>query len=302
MRTRDDESPGESDRKEWLIAWALALALHVVAVLILAMFVKLTPARSDMPEPVDLVMLTDDPRNFTEQPADRAGEAPEHPDALSNVTTQAKDLDPGGDATLPRMLGPSDVPQVNLNPKASPPIPTTTPPTPRETDPGMQSAPQPSSGAALPTPPGVAGNSDIPQPGMDNPDGNAGLSGDVSLSTTDWDYSPWLQYFGRELMRRWIAPPAYYLGLLKDGGWAQIEMEITPAGKVLRCDLVGQQGHPSLILAAQSAVRSMNPVEPLPKDFPEPTLTLRIRMIYPKYSDLRRSEQPESGRRPGRTR
>jgi hypothetical protein len=62
---------------------------------------------------------------------------------------------------------------------------------------------------------------------------------------------------------------------------------------MLRVDLRNQLGHPSLILAAQSAVRSMNPVEPLPGDFPEPTLILHITMVYPKYS----SPEP----RPSRT-
>ena len=46
--------------------------------------------------------------------------------------------------------------------------------------------------------------------------------------------------------------------------------------------LLDQQGHPSLIRAAESALRSMAPIEPLPTDFPEPTLILRIRMIYPR--------------------
>lgn len=299
MDTRDDEPSRKSDRREWFIALALALALHAVVILVLGLVTLPGQSRSDMPEPVEVV-LTDDPRFFTEQPPDRADQEPEDPQLLSNVASRARDLAPGGDATLPQMLGPSDAPTVKLDPSRSQ-SPSTTPPAPQANQPGMEPAPQPSSGSAVPTPPGAAGNSDMSQPGMDNPDGNAGLTGDISLSTTDWDYSPWLQRFGREVMRRWMAPPAYYLGLLKDGGWAQIEMEITPAGKVLRVDLVGQQGHPSLILAAQSALRSMNPVEPLPKDFPEPTLILRIRMIYPKYEDLRRG-RTEPGSRPTRLR
>jgi outer membrane biosynthesis protein TonB len=149
-------------------------------------------------------------------------------------------------------------------------------------------SPRPPSDAAPPGPPGSTGNSDIRQPEMSNPDGSAGLTGDVSLSTTDWVYAPWLQRFGRELMRRWIAPPAYNMGLLKDGGFAVINVEITRSGKVLRVDLLEKQGHPSLILAAHGAVRSMAPVEPLPADFPDQTLILRIRMVYPKSTAPRR--------------
>jgi hypothetical protein len=118
---------------------------------------------------------------------------------------------------------------------------------------------------------------------MDNPEGNAALMGDVSLNTTQWDYAPWMQRFGRRLMRTWYAPEAYYLGVLKEGGWAVIEVEIAPSGQLLRLDLLEEQGHPSLIRAATSAIRGMAPMERLPADFPEKTLVLRIRMIYPKF-------------------
>jgi hypothetical protein len=117
---------------------------------------------------------------------------------------------------------------------------------------------------------------------MDNPHGNAGLTGDVSLNTTAWEYAPWLQRFGRKLMAAWIAPPAYYLGVLKEGGWAVVEMEIARSGQVLRMDVLEQQGHPSLIVAATGALRSISPTEALPADFPEKTLLLRVRLVYPK--------------------
>ena len=62
---------------------------------------------------------------------------------------------------------------------------------------------------------------------------------------------------------------------------ADYEVEISRSGKLLRLDLLDQQGHPSLSRAAQGALRAMAPIEPLPADFPEPTLILRIRMTYP---------------------
>jgi hypothetical protein len=117
---------------------------------------------------------------------------------------------------------------------------------------------------------------------MDNPRGNAELTGDVSLNTTAWNWSPWIERFGRKLKTVWYAPPAYYMGLMKDGGWTVTEMEIARSGKVLRMDVLEQQGHPSLTLAATNALRSMAPVETLPADFPENTLILRIRLFYPK--------------------
>lgn len=130
--------------------------------------------------------------------------------------------------------------------------------------------------------PGDAGSSDFPQPEMANPSGSSGLTGDVSLNTTAWDYAPWLQGFGRRLMHRWIPPMAYSLGILKEGGWAEIEVEISKSGELLRMKVLEERGHPSLSEAAQSALRTMPPIERLPTNFPEPTLILRIRMIYPK--------------------
>jgi outer membrane biosynthesis protein TonB len=129
---------------------------------------------------------------------------------------------------------------------------------------------------------GSVGSSDTRQPEMANPNGNAALRGDVSLNTIAWDYAPWLQTFGRHLMHRWIPPPAYSMGILKEGGWVVMEAEISKSGKMLRLEVLEEQGHPALSQAAQNALGSLTPIEPLPADFPEPTLILRIRMIYPK--------------------
>jgi hypothetical protein len=117
---------------------------------------------------------------------------------------------------------------------------------------------------------------------MDNPGGNAELNGDVSLNTTAWNWAPWIERFGRKLKSVWRAPPGYYMGLMKEGGWTVTEMEIARSGKVLRMDVLEQQGHPSLTLAATIALRSTAPVEPLPPDFPDSTLVMRVRLFYPK--------------------
>ena len=261
------------------------------------------------------------PHFFSELPPDRKDVAPKKADFLSNVTSRARDNVSGGDGDLPRMKGEGDAPMVSLEPNGgsshpapSSPAPPPTPPSPPQTTPRPSS---PSAGAAAaplatfstdtkgitgpaatsqrhdagPTRPapddqaalfGYSGRSDMHQPEMNNPEGNAALTGDVSLNTTAWDYAPWLQRFGRKLMQTWYAPTAYYMGILKDGGWAVIEIEIAPSGELLRLDLLEEQGHPSLIRQATGALRAMAPMERLPAGFPEKTLVLRIRMIYPK--------------------
>jgi hypothetical protein len=301
--------------RTWVIAWALTLALHVLIVIGLQLGHRWTPAppRPLTPAPIRLTFVGKPPASaerrqptmFTELPADRADRPPQHADFLSNVTSQARDRVPGGDQSLPRMSGETDMPSVAMQAGRTEPSPASprpqpaTPPSQNADAKGTTAAVTSGEGAAVaPGPHGapppspasgtiaheskVSGNSDIDQGEMDNPSGNAGLTGDVSLSTTAWDWAPWIQRFGRRLMRAWYPPPAYFLGLMKEGGWAVVELEITRTGEVTRMDVLEQHGHPSLTFSATSALRAISPMEPLPADFPDKTLILRVRMIYPK--------------------
>ncbi|MGH7741505.1 MAG: energy transducer TonB [Candidatus Eiseniibacteriota bacterium] len=321
-----------SSRDAWIIAWALTLLLHALAIVGIRRLPPMARAsETHVPqfEPVQLVFTRasakpaqeQQPNFFTELPPDRKDVAPDKADFLSNVTSRARDQGPGGNSELPRMRGEGDAPMVALEPGGSPPPPPPSSAVPSPASPSPPSATSPKSppspavsatpsaesraqskgaegpaasvqpqdaGEARPAaeapPPlvGSSGHSDMHQIEMDNPEGNASLRGDVSLNTIRWEYAPWLERFGRKLMEKWVAPTAYYLGILKEGGWAMIEVEIAPSGQLLRLDVLEQHGHPALITAAASALRSMAPMERLPADFPEKTLILRIRMIYPK--------------------
>ena len=308
-----------SDRNTWLTAWFLTLALHAVAVVLFRSLPAPMPAKA-LPriEPIRLVFArpspgarkSEAPHAFTELPPDRKDAAPKQADFLSNVTSRARDRVPGGDDAMPRMQGETDAPMVKMEKDGGASRPATPSPTPQIAEPPPSpraaesplrkdaaqqqggatgfttspTAPPASRPAPAATPHDLAGSgsSDIDQPEMDNPAGNAGLTGDVSLNTIAWDYAPWLQRFGRQLMHRWIPPPAYSIGLLKEGGWAVFEMEISRAGEILHLQVLEEQGHSLLRQASEGALRNMHPIEPLPADFPEPTLILRIRMIYPR--------------------
>jgi len=278
----------------------VSLVLHVVAILglwKLHAFQGVTaPIRR--PEVIQVVLASakEAPPFFSELPPDRADAAPKEPDFLSNVTSRARDRIPGGDTDLPGMQGEGRDPTVKLAPGKSP-SQSPAASQPQATDPaGLRAAPprvaapqKPGSESLVRVPDdavirGSAGNSAGDQPEMAHPAGNAALLGDVSLNTTAWDYAPWLQRFGSQLRERWFPPPAYAMGILKEGGWGLFEVEISRSGKLLRLEQLDQQGHPSLARAAEIALHSMAPIEPLPADFPEPTLILRIRMIYPARS------------------
>jgi hypothetical protein len=306
-----------SNRDAWLIAWALTLALHAALIVVLLNRPPLQATSSiHQIEPIQLVFQkpsppgqrSETPQFFSELPPDRADAAPKKPDVLSNVMSRTRQPVPGEDAARPRMQGEADEPMVKLTPGGAASSPVMPLPAPQQNPPaGPTQSPQPRDASAEqqigatgatpsqkpsePTRPTAVGpqtstsspgNSDIYQPEMENPDGSAALKGDVSLSTTAWNYAPWLQRFGRQLMRQWAPPPAYTLGILKDGGWSVIEVEISRSGEMLRLQVLEAHGHPSLSQAAEGALRYMAPVERLPADFPDQTLTLRIRMIYPR--------------------
>ena len=308
-------APGKDpNRRQWVIAWSLTLALHALGIIGLQAGRQWVPApsRETKPAPIQLTFVGGPPAKaepnahayFTELPADRRDQAPEHADFLSNVTSRARDRVPGGDQSLPRMIGETDAPSVALQSGQGEPTSASAPMTQEaQQSPGTDGkvtleAPKREERAAIASQvlrdPGKStlrlsdessapGNSDIRQGEMDDPAGNARPTGDLSLSTTQWKYAPWMERFGRRLMHTWRAPPAYDMGLLKEGGWTVVEMKIARSGQVLRMDVLEEHGHPSLIFAATGALRSISPTEALPADFPDTTLILRVRLIYPRF-------------------
>jgi len=309
----------DSERRAWVVAWLIALALHAAVIVVVVLLHVPVAASAREPEVMHLVLdpaaatPPEPPRTFSELPKDRADSPPKQADFLSNVTSRARDREPGGQTALPRMHGESDAALVKLEREETP----SRPPPPAKSaarnsepaDPRQESV-EPAGAAlhdsrsdaraesvatarrllALPpllakgairVSPRASGSSDFSQPEMDS-DGNAGLTGDVSLNTVAWDYAPWLERFSRQLMDHWVAPLAYEMGVLKDGGWCVLEVEISRSGEILHLELLDQHEHPVLTQAAESAVRAIAPMEHLPANFPEPTLILRLRMIYPR--------------------
>lgn len=332
--------------------WAIAVLLTVLwHLLVLGSMTVLDPFAAEPAatrrEPIDIVFTptaptatprrSDDalPRNFTELPEDRADQAPENPDALSNVDSRARDrADDGPTTDLPRSEGRADNPSVSMAP-APPPgqqgIAEEPPETPadalRETpvpDAAEETAPEgeaerlgrraeigdrvddgqtgggrdvqePALGESVGNPRDAlvrgpvevspaprfrigAGRDEIVQEGMRNPTGNAQLFGDISLNTVAWDWAPWLQRFTRDFYRSWVPPYAYFLGLI-DGNHL-VEVEIAPDGRLLKLEVLDETGHESLREATLGNFRGLAPYQPLPEDFPEPTLRMTVRVTY----------------------
>jgi hypothetical protein len=249
-----------------------------------------------IPEPA--TQPGDDPTQFTELPPDRADEAPETSDLLSNVDSRARDQVEGGEDETPRMEGDFEVPQVAMDPTEGalePPSPDPIPEpreesqppseviadresplSPNEESPVIKRRSSERQTELLRPAPG----SDIYQSEAENPSGNAGPYGDISLNTWAWDYAPWLQRFKRDFMQNWFAPYAYYMGMVH--GWTLVEVEIARDGEMRILNLIDEEGHSSLRESSLAAFRAVAPFRPLPSHFPEETLILRIKLIYPQ--------------------
>lgn len=300
----------------WALAILLALMLHVGAVVAARLIRPFDPSAeaAQRPEAIQVVFAPEasarasKPDFFSELPPDRAEERPERADFLSNVDSRARDNVLGGsEEGLPAMDGGSESPHVEMSPGAvglprsaeSPEVPADGV-SERESE--IEIPPAETSSSFLnrqsrarvqdpmrefrremfgeQSPRTESGDEDFSQEAMANPGGNANLSGDISLNTVAWDYAPWLQRFRRDLQKRWYAPYGYYLGVIH--GWTVVELEIARNGDLLRMEVLDEEGHESLKNSSVSALRGAMPYQPLPEHFPEKSLILRIKMIYPE--------------------
>jgi hypothetical protein len=285
-------------RRTWALAVLATLALHVLLALLLnrARFPALASAEPPDPPPLEVTFAPErpQPKRFTEQPAEREDEAPESPDALSNVNARARDAFRGED-NVPRQDGPGETPEFPMEQAAPPSEPH---PEPRDaTDPADESTPAPhpptddaeSAGARelvmrspdTPVTPARPSAEDLAQLAAKLTEAGAQLDGDFSLSTVAWDYAPWMIAFRRAVVDRWNPPSAYFMGLIH--GWVVAELEVARDGSLVRVNVLEDDvGHRSLTSAAMNALERAAPYRPLPRSFPEETLVIRLRFTYPR--------------------
>ncbi len=108
--------------------------------------------------------------------------------------------------------------------------------------------------------------------------------GAISLSTYKWAWAPYVNAMKSKLERVWFPPSAYYqLGLIH--GYTVIKYTINRKGEIIGMHVLDHQGHESLRASSTNAIESLFPFLPLPKDFPDETLTITAKLVYP---DLRR--------------
>ena len=111
------------------------------------------------------------------------------------------------------------------------------------------------------------------------------LGENLSLSTYAWEWAPYINAMKRKLYQVWHTPPAYHLlGLIY--GQTDIEFSISRDGRLLGYKVLAHEGHESLEVSSVNAITAVFPFKPLPDNFPDESLTITARLIYP---NLKRS-------------
>lgn len=102
----------------------------------------------------------------------------------------------------------------------------------------------------------------------------------ISLSTVDWDYEPWLENFKKSLLSHWEPPYSYYaLGMVSGQTVMKIVVELS--GEFRSIEILEKSGHKSLHRASVQALEDMSGTAELPVNFPENELVVTITMVYP---------------------
>ena len=290
----------DSRRRTLIIIASLLLHILFFALWEAGMFMNLfsdrVPRKNLAPEPIvfDLQQPESNqmPREVIETPEDaKVVEKQEKADFLSDKNALARnpetnpDLNVGesfsrGDLSthdLPKMDGP-------LGKTLEPPKPQskqteqTPKEQPKETDSenlyaNLLKAPQ-----SLPQlPQGIQER----QPSIthDNQISRAEDMGGLSFNTYNWDYAPYLLMLKRRIQGNIFPPPAFtQLGLID--GQTLLRFKIYPNGVLKDLEILGFNGHESLMLTSQNAVVSSAPFPKLPENFPEPFLEVTGKFIY----------------------
>lgn len=109
------------------------------------------------------------------------------------------------------------------------------------------------------------------------------LIGDFALSTYEWKWAPWFLALKEKFYRYVFVPSAYGLGLID--GYTELWMKFDRAGNMVDYKLLKYVGHPTLKESTINAFVAASPIKPLPADFPDPYLELRVRVIYPNLKE-----------------
>ncbi len=116
------------------------------------------------------------------------------------------------------------------------------------------------------------------QGGFNNPNASRLNTGDLSFDTAAWDLGPYARKVQERVQSNWRTPEAEMT--LRQKGWVVIHFNIQKDGRVTDLGVVRSSGIPSYDQSAMDALRSSNPLPPLPDVVTVPQLGALFRFYY----------------------
>ncbi|MCI0692388.1 TonB C-terminal domain-containing protein [candidate division KSB1 bacterium] len=115
--------------------------------------------------------------------------------------------------------------------------------------------------------------------GRENQQSRAPEIGGFSLNTYEWDFAPYMLWLQKHVQRNIYPPPAFtHMGIIS--GRTMLRFRINRDGTLLGMELLGYDGHKSLMETSVRAVQLSAPFRGLPKDFPEEYLEVTGHFEY----------------------
>jgi len=278
----------EREKKIYFISFLVSLLLHIFFVLIFIqdiVIVDLTPEKTDVPEEVTVVFPENKPKSIVEN-INENNEIPRETDYLSDFNSRARTEkllqqianQPMSEGNIPfaNLTKPNIQEQIQKQFK--------TKKFSRDALIGKRvnefddSANKSESQQAQQN---IHANQSTTNNVYDQKEFSADQVGDISLSTYAWEWAPYINALKRKLYTVWFTPAAYHrLGLIH--GQTIVEFSISREGKLLYYKVHDHQGHESLEKSSVNAITACFPFKKLPDHFPEESLTITARLIYPK--------------------
>jgi outer membrane biosynthesis protein TonB len=278
----------DRDKRIYLISFFLSLLLHIIFLLVFIkdiVIIDLSPEDTDLPEEVTVLFPENKPKSIVEN-INENNELPVESDYLSDFNSRART------EQLLRELANQPMSEGNI------PFANLTKPNiqqqiqkqfqtkkfsrdaliGKQTNDFENSSYKTESQQARQN---IQANQSTTNNVYDQKDFSADQLGDISLSTYAWEWAPYINAFKRKLYTVWFTPAAYHrLGLIY--GQTVIEFSISKEGKLLYYKVLDHQGHESLEKSSVNAITAVFPFKKLPDHFPEESLTITARLIYPK--------------------
>lgn len=302
----------------------ISILLHLLLVFLWEAGVKLeifdyktAPKQQSAVEPIVFDLQprrpTGRPMEVIETPADaKVTDKPKDANFLSDKNALARNAEPVTSGKLGEPYARGDFPSHDIQPPQAPPGGQPVQPGKQETGqmkqtPGQMKEPPDLSleksareiikqflqeqQRQVPAPPGGAEN--LPGALHDNRFSRALESGGLSFNTYEWDFAPYMLSLKNRIRRNIYPPPAFtLLGLIK--GVTLLRFRIYPDGRMKKLELLGYEGHKSLMQTSNTAIEISAPFPPLPEDFPEPYLEVTCLFSY-FVPDENRPERPGPG-------